>query len=697
MSEPRPAASPQAAPAGRSMLRPAVWIVHLAIPVLGLWLLLAQPQLDVIWEDHVSHFWLVFLVAAVNVALGLWMGAAARSRSDARLFLVSLTFLASAGFFLLHALATPGVLLDEPNTGFTVAAPVGLAVAAVFAAVSSVDFGPERAAALMRRSRWLLAGVVALLLGWAAASLLEVPLLNRPLEAEESALPLTVLAVIGVPLYLLAALRYFQLYRRRRAVFLLSVTTAFVLLAEAMVAMALAVAWALTWWEWHLLMAVAFLFVAYSARVQERREGTTTGLFAAISLEETIRRIREEYGEALEALVEAIRRQEETGEDQRIGPVADRLAARFDLTEGQTEVLERAAEALVHEREQIGRLGALVAVGRETRVMLEERELLDRALRHAGEAFGRDELRIGLIEEGLLRFPDVGADGADATAEAVRTLEPVEEDATMALPLTVKGRAAGVLEVRRPAGRPFAERDRSVLQSLASQLSIALENVRLYRQIDTLFRSYMSPDVATALLADPAQAALGGAIEEVSVLFADLRGYTTFSERSEPDEVVALLNRYFGIAVPIILEHGGTVAQFVGDAVMAIWNAPTRQADHAVRAGRAALAMQRAVEEAAAGRPDWPRFRVGINSGPALVGNIGSEEFRNFTAIGDTTNLASRLEGQAPVGAVLIGERTRELIGDAADVEAVDEIQVKGKERPVRAFVLRAIRPGSTA
>jgi class 3 adenylate cyclase len=667
----------------------------MALPLLGLWLLLAQPRLDVTWEDHLSHFWLVLIVAAVNVVLGLWVGAAARQRGDARLFLVSLTFLSSAGFFLLHALATPEVLLAEPNTGFVIAAPVGLAVAAVFAAVSSIDFTPQRAATLMRRSRWLVAGVIVLMVGWAVASLAEIPFLNRPLEAEESAAPLAILAAIGVPLYLVAAARYFLVYRRRRAVFLISVITAFVILAEAMVAMAVALSWALTWWEWHILMAVAFLFVAYSARVQERRERTSTSLWSAISLEETIRRIREEYGEALEELVDAMRREELTGEHEDVRPVASRLAARFDLTEGQTEVLERAAEALAHERDQLVRLGALVAVGRETRVILEERELLERALRHAGAAFRRDRLRIGLLEEGTLRFPGAPEDGEGGpAAEAVRTVEPAEADGVMALPLSVKGRPAGVLEIRRPSGLAFEERDRSVLQSLASQLSIALENARLYRQIDSLFRSYMSPDVATALVADPAQAALGGAIEEVTVLFADLRGYTTFSERTEPDQVVSLLNRYFGIAVPIILEHGGTVAQFVGDAVMALWNAPTRQPDHAVRAGRAGLAMQAAIEEAAQGRSDWPRFRVGLNSGPALVGNIGSEEFRNFTAIGDTTNLASRLETEAPVGAVLIGERTQELIGDAGDVQPVGELQVKGKERPVRAFLLTAIRDG---
>jgi adenylate cyclase len=357
----------------RSVLRPLVWVFHLSLPLLGLWLLLAQPHLDVIWEDHLSHFWLIVLVAGVNVALGFRVSVAARERADARLFLVSLTFLSSAGFFLLHALATPEVVLAESNAGFTLAAPVGLLVAAVFAAASAVDLGPARSAALMRRSPWLLAGVAALMLAWGAASLLEAPLLNRPLEAETSTAFLEVLAAIGVPLYLFAAVRYLVLYRRRRAVFLISVVTAFALLAEAMVAMALARSWQLTWWEWHVLMALAFLFVAYSARVQGRREGSAAGLWSSISLEETLRQIREEYGAALEALVDAMRRQEATGEDGGIRPLADSLAARFDLTEGQTGVLERAAEALAGERDQLRRLGALVALGREARVILEER------------------------------------------------------------------------------------------------------------------------------------------------------------------------------------------------------------------------------------------------------------------------------------------------------------------------------------
>src|SRR4029450_12655199 len=110
---------------------------------------------------------------------------------------------------------------------------------------------------------------------------------------------------------------------------------------------------------------------------------------------------------------------------------------------------------------------------------------------------------------------------------------------------------------------------------------------------------------------------------DVTALFADLRGFTTFSEAVEPGDIVEMLNRYHGVAVPCILDNGGTVVQFVGDALLALFNAPARQPDHALRAIRAALEMQAAVDAIAADEPGWPRFRIGANTGPALVGNIG--------------------------------------------------------------------------
>ena len=243
-----------------------------------------------------------------------------------------------------------------------------------------------------------------------------------------------------------------------------------------------------------------------------------------------------------------------------------------------------------------------------------------------------------------------------------------------------------MLLTRRQSG--FSERDRSLFASLASQLSMGMENARLYHQLDGLFRAYMSPDVATALLADPEQAALGGAVVEVTALFADLRGFTSFSERSTPEEIVVMLNRYFEHATAAILDEGGTVVQFVGDALMALFNAPARQHDHPVRAARAALAMQAAVEATAASSPGWPRFRVGINTGPALVGNIGSTALRSFNAMGDAVNVAARLESVAQPGQVVIGESTRARLPAGAAVESLGELAVKGRRSAVVAYRL---------
>jgi class 3 adenylate cyclase len=699
----------------RATLRVAVWAFHLVLPLLGLWLLLAQPHFDVTLEHHGIHFGLVVAVAAVNVALGVRMSEVSRRRADARLFLVSLVFLSSAGFLLLHALATPQVLLYGRNAGFTIATPIGLLLAAVFAAVSSIDLTPERADAVLRRQALLRGGLLALMVVWAVVSLLGLPPLDAPLPEDASRGPLTAIAVAGVALYALASVRYWRLYRRRPAVILIAVLTAFALLAEAMVAVALARNWHASWWEWHLLMAFAFAFVYYSAHVQYAREGSWSSLFRGIYLQETIQQIRREHTSALEALVEAMEQPQGNGA-RPLGRVVADLADRFDLTEGQAQVLEQAAQALVAEREQIQRLRALVAVGAEAKVIMDERQLLERGVELTGQALRPDVLRVGLVEGEQLVFPvSMRAEGWPEQAgngeqpadddggpcgASLKSLEPVEEHegggGRLVLPLTVKDRPAGVLDVRRSEGS-FADRDRWLLRALASQLSIGLENARLYRQLDGLFRQYMSPDVATALLADPTQAALGGEVAEVTVLFADLRGFTPFSERTPPDRVVGMLNQYFGRAVPVLLANGGTIVQFVGDAVMALFNAPARQPDHAMRAARAALGMQAAIEAVAERETDWPRFRVGVNTGPALIGNIGSDEFRNFTAIGDTVNLAARLEQEvAEAGQVVIGPTTQAAIKHLAIARPLDPIEVKGKRDPIACWVLEGLKDDPT-
>lgn len=553
-----------------SRLRALVWAGHMALPLLGLWLLVARPEADLHWEHHLGHFVLVAGVALVNLVLALRIRSHARHRGDARLLLVSLAFLASAGFLFLHSLATPQVLLGGPNSGFVVATPVGLLLAAALVLWSSRQFGAAESARLVARERALFGALVILMAVWGAMSLAGLPPLDRVLEAREADGWVTPMALVGVPLYGLAALRYYRLYRRRPAVVLISLITAFVLLAEALVAVWLARNWQLSWWLWHALMAAGFLFVSYSAQVQQRRAGSAAGLFAGLALDDTIRRIRDEHRAALQELVEAIRRQSERGDTGELPTVTARLADRFELSEAEAAVLESGARA----------------------------------------TFEVDKLR---------------------------------------------------------------------------------------RQLDVLFHQYVPPAVADALIEDPSRAAFGGATTDVTVLFADLRGFTPFAERSEPAAVVDVLNRYFAEAVPIVSAHGGTVVQFVGDAIMALWGAPEPLDDPARRACAAALELQRAITALAAGHDDWPRFRVGINSGPALVGNVGGGATRYFTAIGDTTNLAARLEGVAEPGQVVIGRATFERVRDEARVAALPPLEIKGKAAPVTAYVLLDLRPATAA
>ena len=223
---------------------------------------------------------------------------------------------------------------------------------------------------------------------------------------------------------------------------------------------------------------------------------------------------------------------------------------------------------------------------------------------------------------------------------------------------------------------------------LLAQAAHALhDNRRLYQELDGLFRSYLSPDVAAALVSEPSLSSLGGVDREISVLHADLSGFTGFAESRAPGEVVDMLNAYFTAVVPAIHAEGGTVTMFGGDAVMALFGAPVTQADHAERACRAARALLAAAEATAA--TGWPQFRVGVSTGRAIVGNVGSDALRSYTAIGDTVNIAARLEAAAPVGGICISEATRMAIGDGLRTIPRGELVVKGRADPVGAHLLQ--------
>jgi len=442
-----------------------VLALTVAVPLLVLGTLLARPATDALWENHQAHFWLVLAAAAIAFALGNTVGAAARRRRDARLILVSLAFIISAGFLGLHSLATPGVLLG-PNAGFELATPVGLALSGVLVAMSAYAMTPRVTPWVVRHAGALLAAVLGLMVVWGVVSLAALPPLDTPLPVEELNGWQTALAVVGVATYAAAAIGYLLLYRRRRAWFAFIVSLAFCLLAEAMIVLAAASNWRLSWWEWHVLMLGAFGLIALSARSE-----------------------------------------------------------------------------------------------------------------WSGERY-------------------------------------------------------------------------------------------------------------TALYLDQT---LAGA-REASVLFADLKGFTSFSEAHPPQEVARMLNGYFGPLIPVLERAGGNVHQMIGDALMVVFNKEGQQPEHALLAARAGLLLQAEAGRLASSEAHWPRFRVGVNSGLVLAGVIGGQRgLREHGLVGDTVNTAARLEAAAPVGKVLIGAGTAERLPPGADLEPVPPLSVKGKTEPVTAYVLHAL------
>jgi class 3 adenylate cyclase len=225
----------------------------------------------------------------------------------------------------------------------------------------------------------------------------------------------------------------------------------------------------------------------------------------------------------------------------------------------------------------------------------------------------------------------------------------------------------------------------------AALYAFVRERDRALAVVQRLFGQYLSPQIARSLLADPSRAALGGENREVTALFADLQGFTPFVESHPPQHTVEVLNRYFRAVVPVIFANGGTIIQFAGDAIVAVWNAPIEQPRHALAAARTALAMQRTIEAIVREDPSLPRFRVGIATGAALVGNVGSDEFRNYVAHGDAVNLAARLQSGASAGQVVISAPTYALIRDVATVRPLGRFSVKGKSEEVEALVLERI------
>jgi adenylate cyclase len=214
------------------------------------------------------------------------------------------------------------------------------------------------------------------------------------------------------------------------------------------------------------------------------------------------------------------------------------------------------------------------------------------------------------------------------------------------------------------------------------------------RETQDLFGRYVSPQVAHELLerADHGTLELGGELREVTVLFGDIRGFTPLSTRIPPQELVELLNRHFEVIISRIMQNGGIVNKFAGDAVMALWNAPEDQPDHALLACRAGI---EAMDDLMSLEEEGPvvRWGFGINTGVTLAGNVGSGQRQEYTVIGDPVNRAARLCGIAPEGEIYIGQSTQNLIEGQIETDPLPPRTIKGIDTPVHPHRIHRANP----
>ena len=228
---------------------------------------------------------------------------------------------------------------------------------------------------------------------------------------------------------------------------------------------------------------------------------------------------------------------------------------------------------------------------------------------------------------------------------------------------------------------------------LAKSFNFMAEELGQKEQMQKSFGQYVSPEVVEMIMSNPESSWLKGERRDATVIFTDIRGFTAYSETRQPEQIVEALNEHFEIATRAILEHGGYVDKFIGDAVMGVFGVPVARPDHAERAVRACLAMQKELQaKGAAGNEIAGKVGIGVNSGSVISGNIGSQVKTEYTVIGDDVNLASRLNGLAGAGETIISESTYDLIKDLVEVEPQEEAQVKGKAKAVKTYLVKSIK-----
>jgi len=317
------------------------------------------------------------------------------------------------------------------------------------------------------------------------------------------------------------------------------------------------------------------------------------------------------------------------------------------------------------------------------------------------------EDRVALVNRAAESILDVAADQTEGRpyTEALPTLcsvlEPLMEEVRkenhpvvaqeVEPELPTRGRVSLSLSLS-----PLRSADREWLGT-ALVIEDLTERRRLEAQerfIRETFQRYVSPAVVRRLLEDPSRLKLGGQRQEVTILFADIRGFTSFSEYRDPEGLVEVLNCYLSIGAEAVLAEEGTLDKFIGDAVMAIFNAPLPQPDHTLRAARAALRMGEEICQYhdTASPADRLSYGVGIAVGEAVVGNIGTAQQLNYTAIGAGVNLAKRLQENAAAGQILLNREAYERVKEKIEARPLEPMKLKGFTTPLQVYELLGLR-----
>ena len=289
---------------------------------------------------------------------------------------------------------------------------------------------------------------------------------------------------------------------------------------------------------------------------------------------------------------------------------------------------------------------------------------------------------------------DARADAQFSGSESI-VLQGVRS--TICAPLMTESNVHGVVYADRlDPFATFSQEDLELITAVAAQIAVTVETVKAHTRLAreevarANYSRFMPEYVVKQLLEKPDSFKLGGINQTVTVLFADIRGFTTLSENENPERVVGLLNRYFTAMSEIIFEFGGTLDKYIGDGLMAIFGAPTATPDDALNALKTAVAMQRRLlslnMELNEEGYDQVYIGIGLHTGEATIGYIGSEKRSEYTAIGDTVNLAARLESNARPGQILVSEATAAFCEDLFPLIKHKPLTVKNRVQPVSLF-----------